>query len=403
MTQQQLPSSANWFLASVVTYMVPNGIQMVMLSYLMAIEFKQPADSFGVTQMVGQLPLLLFLLIGGWVADRVDIRRWLMTLQGIGMIMPLVLAFLLSRGAASEASILLYAVVWGVIGAFSLPARDGLLRRVAGTNVQKMVGLAIGMQYAAQMIGQAFAGQAARVGTVTVLLLQATIAAAGIFVASRLPGGRTPKSASKGSLLAEFGAGLSIIARTPVLRANYLVSTGMGVFFGGVLLVFLPLAVRDLYNGNAQDIASAYVMFAAGTLISIAALTRFGGSRQPGRALLITQFTACATLVPIGLGVSLWAFYLCIFLWGLSLGVGMTMSRTIMQEQAPASYQSRIMAALTLMTTGGGPLGALITGQAIAAIGVQGAVLVPILGVLACTAASLFTYSMIDLDSRSHA
>ena len=57
---------------------------MVMLSYLMAIEFKQPADSFGITQMVGQLPLLLFLLLGGWVADRVDIRRWLMTLQGIG-------------------------------------------------------------------------------------------------------------------------------------------------------------------------------------------------------------------------------------------------------------------------------------------------------------------------------
>jgi MFS family permease len=151
--------------------MIPNGIQMVMLSYLMAIELKQPADSFGITQMVGQLPLLLILLMGGWVADRVDIRRWLMTLQGIGMIMPLVLAFLLWRGAASEASILLYAVVWGIVGAFSLPARDGLLRRVAGTNVQKMVGLAIGMQYAAQMVGQAIAGQAARVGTVTVLLL----------------------------------------------------------------------------------------------------------------------------------------------------------------------------------------------------------------------------------------
>ena len=159
MTQSPLPSSSRWFLTSVVTYMVPNGIQMVMLSYLMAIELNQSPGSFGITQMVGQLPLLIFLLMGGWVADRVDSRRWLMTLQTIGLIMPLVLAFLVWRHAVTAGSILLYAMVWGVVGAFSLPARDGLLRRVAGTNVQRMVGLAIGTQFGAQMIGQAFAGQ----------------------------------------------------------------------------------------------------------------------------------------------------------------------------------------------------------------------------------------------------
>jgi len=401
--QPNLSTSARWFLTSVITYMIPNGIQMVMLSYLMAIELKQAPGSFGITQMVGQLPLLLFLLMGGWVADRVDTRRWLMTLQTIGLIMPLVLAFLVWRNAVTEGSILIYAMVWGVVGAFSLPARDGLLRRVAGTNVQRMVGLAIGTQFGAQMLGQALAGQATRLGTVTVLVLEAALLAAGIFVASRLPGGRAKQAASKGSLLNELGAGLSMIFSTPVLMANYIISTGMGVFFGGVFLVLIPLAVRDLYHGGASDIASAYVMFAAGTLLSIARLTQRGGARRPGRALVTTQFTACAALLPISIGVPIWGFYLCIFLWGLSAGVAMTMSRTIMQEQAPSSHQARIMAALTLMTTGGGPLGAFITGQAIDSAGVQGAVLMPILGVLACTLASLATHSMIKLDSRSHA
>ena len=403
MAQPNLSTSARWFLTSVITYMIPNGIQMVMLSYLMAIELKQAPGSFGITQMVGQLPLLLFLLMGGWVADRVDTRRWLMTLQTIGLIMPLVLAFLVWRNAVTEGSILIYAMVWGVVGAFSLPARDGLLRRVAGTNVQRMVGLAIGTQFGAQMLGQALAGQATRLGTVTVLVLEAALLAAGIFVASRLPGGRAKQAASKGSLLNELGAGLSMIFSTPVLMANYIISSGMGVFFGGVFLVLIPLAVRDLYHGGASDIASAYVMFAAGTLLSIARLTQRGGARRPGRALVTTQFTACAALLPISIGIPIWGFYMCIFLWGLSAGVAMTMSRTIMQEQAPSSHQARIMAALTLMTTGGGPLGAFITGQAIDSAGVQGAVLMPILGVLACTLASLATHSMIKLDSRSHA
>jgi MFS family permease len=405
MTQSSssLSSSSRWFLTSVVTYMIPNGIQMVMLSYLMAIELNQSAGSFGITQMIGQLPLLLFLLMGGWVADRVDSRHWLMTLQGIGLIMPLVLAILVWRNAVTEGSILLYAMVWGVVGAFSLPSRDGLLRRVAGSNVQRMVGLAIATQFAAQMIGQAFAGQASRLGTVTVLIIEAAFLTAGIYVASRLPGGRAPQTSSKGPILKELGAGLSMIVSTPVLTANYLISTGMGVFFGGVFLVLIPLAVRDLYHGGAQDIASAYVMFAAGTLLSIAWLTQRGGSRRPGRSLVATQFTACAALLPISLGIPIWGFYLCIFFWGLSAGVAMTMSRTIMQEQAPASHQARIMAALTLMTTGGGPLGAFITGQAIEAVGVQGAVMLPILGVLGCTVAALSTHSMINLDSRSHA
>ena len=151
-----LAAPARWFLASVATYMVPNGIQMVLLPYLMAIELNQSASRFGLTQMVGQLPLMLFLLVGGWMADRVDARRWLMQLQAGAVLMPLVLAWLIWSGHSSEWAVLAYAFAWGMVGAFSLPARDGLLKRVSGVNVQRMVTLAIGTQFATQMAGQAW-------------------------------------------------------------------------------------------------------------------------------------------------------------------------------------------------------------------------------------------------------
>jgi len=57
------------------SFMVPAGIQMVLLPYLLTMELHQPAVRFGVTQMFGQLPTLLFLLFGGWLADRMDTRR----------------------------------------------------------------------------------------------------------------------------------------------------------------------------------------------------------------------------------------------------------------------------------------------------------------------------------------
>ena len=81
------------------------------------------------------------------------------------------------------------------------------------------------------------------------MLVQATVAAVGVWVAAQLPPGRGRSAdapvPARSSLWAELGAGLSLIASTPVLRATYLVTLGMGIFFGGMFLVIMPLAVTD--------------------------------------------------------------------------------------------------------------------------------------------------------------
>ncbi len=403
LSRAPVPAAARWFLASVATYMVPNGIQMVLLPYLTAIELHQSASRFGVTQMIGQLPLLLFLLVGGWIADRVDTRRWLMGVQAAAIVMPVVLAALLWFGLAGEVTVLVWAVAWGLVGALSMPARDGLLRRVAGADVQRMVTLALGTQFAMQMLGQALAGQAGRWGAVSLLAMQAAIVVLGVFVASRLPPGRVAHAAQGAGLWRGLAGGFALILSTPVLRSTYLVTVGMGVFFGGVFLVLLPLAVRDLYAGSARDISLAYVAFGLGTLLCILGLMKRGGARRPGRALLISQLTGCLSLLPIAFGPPLWLFFVCIFVWGMSGGLAMTMSRTIMQEQSPATHQSRVMAALTLATTGGGPLGALLAGQVIERFGVPGGVALPIVGVTTLTLVSIALHPISRLQSQSHA
>ncbi|HOA94978.1 MAG TPA: MFS transporter [Quisquiliibacterium sp.] len=398
-----VPTAARWFLASIATYMVPNGIQMVLLPTLMAIELNQSAGRFGLTQMIGQLPLLLFLLMGGWIADRVDTRRWLMGVQAAAVVMPLVLAVLLWTGHAGETPVLLWAFAWGLVGAFSMPARDGLLRRVAGDEVQRMVTLALGTQFGMQMLGQALAGQAARWGVVPLLVLQAVVVAVGVFVASRLPPGRVSHAPQAEGLWRGLAGGFALILSTPVLRATYLITIGMGVFFGGVFLVLLPLAVRDLYAGGARDISFAYVAFGLGTLLCIVGLMRRGGARRPGRALLVSQASGCLALLPIAFTPPQWGYLACIFVWGMSGGLAMTMSRTIMQEQSPATHQSRVMAALTLATTGGAPLGALVSGAVIGQWGVPGGVALPIVGVTLLTLASMALHPISRLQSHSHA
>ncbi|MFN5511749.1 MAG: MFS transporter [Burkholderiales bacterium] len=434
---------ARWFLASVAFWMAPHGIQTVLVPYLMAIELRQSAGSFGITQMVSQAPMLLFLMLGGYVADRQDARRLLALLQALALIMPLLVAVVLMQGRVNEALILVYAATWGLLAAFVMPARDGLLKRVSGVNIQRMVALAMGTQFAAQMAGQVLAGRAAQWGVDRLLLIQAALLLVGVWVVRHLPvkaglpssskattavpatnagtlnatPNATPNATSNAtpnttpnatsperlSLWRELTDGGRLIATNPVLRATYVITIGMGVFFGGMFLVLMPLAVRDLYDGGAQDLSNTFIAFGLGTLTAIFGMMRLGGARRPGAVLVFSQFLGIAVLTPIAFGISQWAFTACIFCWGMGGGFAMTMSRTIMQEQAPASHQARVMAAFSFATVGGGPIGALITGAAAAQWSVKAAIVVPVVGVLCTTLASLAMHSIVSLRSRSHA
>jgi MFS family permease len=398
--------TTRWYLASVATFMIPAGIHMVLVPYLLAIELNQPAARFGVTQMFGQLPMLLFLLFGGWLADRIDARRLLIMVHAVAMWMPLTLAVLLWQQHLSEPLLVIYTMAWGVVAAFAMPARDGLLKRVAGKNVQRMVTLAIGAQFATQMAGQAIGGRSAQWGAVSILLLQCLVLALGVLTAAKLPAAAVESGPAAGQLprglLQEIGGGMSAIFADAAMRATFLLTIGMGIFFGGTFLVLIPLSLRDLYGGGAQDFATGFIVFGVGTLLSIVLLNRAGGLAQPGRALVIALLLGCCVLVPILLAPPSWAFYLCIFLWGMGGGVAMSMSRTILQERAPATHQSRTMAAFMLATVGGGPIGSLIMGFAISAFSVRWAVLVPILGVAVTTLAVVANHSIWQLKSHSH-
>nr|MBP6816085.1 MFS transporter [Burkholderiaceae bacterium] len=148
------------------------------------------------------------------------------------------------------------------------------------------------------------------------------------------------------------------------------------------------------------DIAVAMIAFGMGTITSIVALIRMGGLKVPGRALCLSQFAGCATLVPIAMASPMWVFYLCIFGWGMCGGVAMTMSRTIMQEYAPPTHRSRVMAAFSLGTGGGAPIGSLLMGYAISLLGVRWSVLVPVVGVTITTLTVMSTHSL--WSQRSH-
>ena len=70
-----LRSKYLWYMTGIATFVIPQGIQTILLPWLIAVELQESADRLGIAQMMTQLPGLFLILAGGLLADRVDARK----------------------------------------------------------------------------------------------------------------------------------------------------------------------------------------------------------------------------------------------------------------------------------------------------------------------------------------
>lgn len=372
-----------WYMSGIVTWVAPFGLQTVLFPWLIAVQLQESADRLGIAQMAMQLPGLFFILIGGLLADKIDPRRILVTAHLFAMVPPLGVALLLGSDALAYGWLIAYALMVGTANAFVLPARDGMLNRVAGGNLQQAVTVAMGLTFGAQLIGFVLASFADSTGAIPLLAAQASVIFLGALAALKLRPVPAPVIPESGTQFEQLTRGLAVMWRSTNMRPAMLLLLSISFFYGGSFVVVNPLIVRDIYQGSAFEISLSYSCFVIGTVAATLAMLARGGLRKQGRALLL------AVLIGgLSLGVSHFAppfpVYLLIILgWGLCGGVAMSMARTIMQEAAPEEMRARIMAVFSLSNTGGMPLGALALGFCAEHFGVLNTVVVAVGGVWA--------------------
>jgi MFS family permease len=381
-----LSASLRWYLCSIAAFLVPGGINMVLFPALVTLFLAESAERVGIAQMAGQLPSLALVLVGGVIGDRFDQRRVLTLVHVLAALPPLVLAVAIATGQFDYSMLLVYAFVWGTMGALAQPTRDALLSRVAGDQVQRTVSIVMGLQFVAQIVGFAIGSLAGRVGPVAVLIVQALAMAAGALAVRRIDVPAHVHAGPRPAALRAIAEGFAWVRASREVLPVSLLNLGVGLFFAGTFVVLVPLTIRDVYGGGPADIALALFAHTAGTVTMISALVVRGGIVQQGRALVLSLLLGAAVLLPLCFGVPLDVFYLLMFLWGLGAGVAMTMSRTIAQEMAPPSHRARVMSVLSLAGMGSMPFGSLLIGYAVGAFGPMHAAWVPVLGVSLLTA-----------------
>lgn len=373
------PNAFPAYLAGLATWFVPLGIQMVLFPWLVAVVLRMDAFAVGVAQAAIMAPSLLFLPLGGLVADRGNPRRLLLRYHLLYATPPLALALVLWAGGLSYPLLIAYGIAAGAIGAFAIPTRDALLPVVADKGaLPRAVALATALQFGGQLLGIACASTADRFGAVPLLVLHSVLVLAGCLFVRRLPDPPPHPPAEHPGFWRSVGEGVSAAARSDQIWPVLLLNFGVGIFYVGPFMAVLPLVIRDHYGGGAAELAYTNLAFWAATIVASMALAGLARrltlrGRLIGLAVLVGAFVliALAMLPPFP------AFVALNFVWGIGAGITMTQSRTVVQIVAPATHRARLMSLFQLGLSGGGPIGAFLTGTICAVWGLQAAMLLP--------------------------
>lgn len=380
-------STLNIYLFANSTWFLAFGIQMVVFAWLITIELNESPTRVGVAQTALLLPTLLFILIGGSLADRYGGRTIAFIGQFGAAIGPIGLTLIILSGDLSFQMVIGFALWMGTAQAMVTPARDGLLSQLADGDVQRLVIKVSMIQFGIQIVGFIIASFADQLGAVLVLGTQSSILMLGAIAFYFLKIEETPRARKDSGILTEIYEsiveGVRTIRAAPSLLSVTCQNLAMGAFLMGSYVVTLPLLIRQNFGGTSAELAWVNIANALGLFLSSMILLHLGGIKRPGRALLLSLGTAAVLLGIASYAESMTMLLFVIFCWGIAGGLIMTMSRSIMQEQAPADQRGRIMAFFSLSFMGAGLFGSLLNGYLVELFRAEGALMFSSIGMLA--------------------
>jgi MFS family permease len=318
----------------------------------------------GLDTFLGEVPILLFTLIGGVVADRRDRRQLLLMSQYVQMTAAFVLAALVYLDVVRIWHVLTLSVVTGLVQAFGGPAYQSLFPTLVDKkDIPNAIALNSIQFNLARVIGPLIAGAAlAAFGMVACFGLNGFSFLAVIAALLSLHVRHVPGSPGNG-MREELRSGLSYVRRQRALAALTVLAFAT-TFLGNPLLTFLPLFAQDILGGGVGQYTRLMAGAGAGAVTGALVVAWLGKFRHMGRTLLIVQLALGAIVVAFAVTRVVWISGILLYAGGACLIMLFAMVASLVQLVAPNELRGRVMSIYLVAFRGGMPLGSLVAGYA---------------------------------------
>jgi MFS family permease len=348
-----------WFGAFIST--VGTWMQKVAQSWLV---FDLTKSSFflGLDDFLGQLPILLFTLIGGVIADRHDRRRLLLGSQYVQMATAFTLAGLVFFGHVRIWHILALSSVAGFAQAFGGPAYQSLIPSLVNKHdLPNAIALNSIQFNLARVFGPLLAGAALFFGTAACFGLNGLSFVVVIVALMSLR--ITHIRPEKKPMMQEMKGGIAYARSQPSIIALTVLAF-LTTFLGLPLLTFLPVFARETFHGDVAIYTHMMAFSGAGAVMGALGVAWMGRSRHMGLILLIVQMAFGALVAAFALSSILWLSCLILFLAGAALIIVFSMTASLVQLIVPDHLRGRVVSIYMVAFRGGMPLGSLAGGYA---------------------------------------
>ncbi|HEX6164537.1 MAG TPA: MFS transporter [Vicinamibacterales bacterium] len=323
----------------------------------------------GLDSFAGELPILLFTLLGGVVADRRDRRHLMLSSQTVQMIVAFILAGLVYTGVITVWMVIALSFISGCGQAFGGPAYQSLIPTLVGKeHLPNAVALNSIQFNLARVIGPVVAGAAlASFGMTACFGLNGISFLFVIAAILALRDVHVPPVATE-SIVDQMKGGLRYVKNSPSLMS--VMSLGFIVaFLGFPILTFLPVITKDVF-GRDVDFYSRLMTFAGGGAVTGALIVAYiGRHRHIGRLLLVFLALFGAATVLFALSRSPAVSSAILFIAGSLLVMCTSLNTSLAQLLAPAELRGRVVSIYLLAFRGGSPLGGLASGWLVTQIG----------------------------------
>jgi MFS family permease len=346
------------FLSTIGTWM-----QKVAQNWLV-LTITGPSSAFflGLDAFLGELPILLFTLIGGVVADRRDRRQLLLMSQYIQMAAAFTLAALVYWDQVHISYVLALSVVTGLAQAFGGPAHQSLMPLLVGKEHLPNAIAFNAIQFnLARVIGPLLAGAAlAAFGMVACFGLNGLSFLAVIVAILSLRARHTP-AVTTTRMGEELKGGLAYVRDRPALHG--LAALGFSATFLGVpLLTFLPVFAQNVFQGGVEQYTQFMACAGAGAVSGALVVAWLGKFRHMGRTLLMLQIAFGLIITTFAITRVFWLNAALLFAAGACMVMVFAMLSSLVQLNAPNEMRGRVMSIYMVAFRGGMPLGGLVSG-----------------------------------------